>query len=87
MKGDFEILKYKFENEIRVVPIGDMHIGSIEFNLDRWKKFKQYILENEDIYIFLLGDLIDNQTINSHSPFSISVIDGIAMTPSEQKSF
>lgn len=87
MREDFEIITYKFENEIRVVPIGDLHIGSIEFNLDRWRKFKQYILDNDDIYIFLLGDLIDNQTVNSHSPFNISVIDGVAMTPIEQKKF
>ena len=85
MNDDFDILTYKFKNEIRIIPISDLHCGSIYFNLKQWQVFKKYIMENSDIYIFIIGDMIDNQTKNSHSPFEISVIDGIAMTPIEQK--
>lgn len=85
MKDDFDIINYKFKEPIRVIPIADVHCGSINFNIKRWKDFKEYITSHDDIYVVIVGDLIDNQTKNSHSPFSISVIDGVAMTPFEQK--
>lgn len=85
MKNDFDIIKYKFKDQIKIIPIADVHCGSINFNLKRWKQFKEYILKEDNIYIVIVGDLIDNQTKNSHSPFNVSVIDGIAMTPFEQK--
>lgn len=85
MKDDFDIINYKFKEPIRVIPIADVHCGSINFNIKRWKNFKEYITAHDDIYVVIVGDLIDNQTKNSHSPFSISVIDGVAMTPLEQK--
>lgn len=87
MKNDFDLITYKFDNEIIIVPIGDIHIGNINFDLERWKKFKEKLLSTDNMYIVLVGDLIDNQTKNSHSPFSIAVIDGIAMTPFEQKKY
>lgn len=85
MKNDFDIIKYKFKDQIKIIPIADVHCGSINFNLKRWKQFKEYILKEDNIYIVIVGDLIDNQTKNSHSPFNVSVIDGVAMTPFEQK--
>lgn len=85
MNNDFDIITYKFKDPIKIIPISDLHCGSINFNLKRWKTFKQQLLSSDDTYIVIVGDLIDNQTKNSHSPFEISVIDGIAMTPIEQK--
>ncbi len=85
MNNDFDIITYKFKDEIRICPISDLHVGSIQFNIKKWKEFKQYLLANDDMYVVLVGDLIDNQTKNSHSPFEMSVIDGVAMTPNEQK--
>lgn len=87
MRNDFDILTYKFDNDISIVPIADLHVGSPNFNLKKWLEFKKYLEENENVYIVLVGDLIDNQTKNSHSPFDISVINGVAMTPIEQKKF
>lgn len=85
MKNDFDIITYQFKEPIKIIPIADVHCGSINFNIKRWKEFKEYITTHDDIYVVIVGDLIDNQTQNSHSPFGISVIDGIAMTPFEQK--
>ncbi len=85
MKNDFDVIEYQFRDSIKIIPIADMHCGSVNFNIKQWKKFKDYVLSNNDIYIVIVGDLIDNQTKNSHSPFNVSVIDGVAMTPFEQK--
>lgn len=85
MNSDFDIITYKFKESIRIVPISDVHCGSINFNLKRWEQFKKYILDNEDIYIVIVGDLIDNQTKNSHNPFNVSIINNVVMTPFEQK--
>lgn len=79
MKDDFEVIKYKFDDEIRIIPIFDLHYGSIGCNLKEWKNFIEYVLMNEDVYVVLGGDLVDNQTKNSHSPFDATI------RPSEQK--
>jgi len=85
MNKDFDIITYQFDNEIKIIPLGDLHIGSTEFNLEKWKKIKKYIMENQNTFVVILGDLLDNQTKNSHNPFKINVINGVAMTPFEQK--
>lgn len=79
MKDDFEIIKYKFDKEIKIIPIFDLHYGSIGCNLKKWKEFVDYVLSHDDVYVVIGGDLVDNQTKNSHNPFECTV------KPSEQK--
>lgn len=69
MKDDFEIINYNFKNEIYIVPIFDVHYGSSNFDERLWKRTKNIILNNENVYCVFGGDIIDNQTKNSHSPF------------------
>ena len=85
MKNDFDVIEYQFRDSIKIIPIADMHCGSVNFNIKQWKKFKDYVLSNNDIYIVIVGDLIDNQTKNSHSPFNVSVIDVFCKLDIEDK--
>lgn len=79
MKNDFEMLSYNFCNEIIIVPVADLHYGSPNFNLDKWKLIKNKIISTDNMYMFIIGDMIDNQTKNSHDPF------GNTIRPHEQK--
>jgi len=70
-----ECKAYRFkENEISLVPIGDIHMGDKSFTEDSLKKLKgyiDYVKNTKDAYIFLMGDLINCATLNSpSSPFS-----------------
>lgn len=85
MKSDFEIISYKFENEIKIIPLADMHIGSPNFDIEKWEETKELLRKDKNIYLIINGDTCDNQTLNSHSPFNINVINGMAMTPMNQK--
>ena len=73
MKNDFEMIEHSFKNEIYIVPIADVHYGSTGFNEKLWKRTKQFILDNDNVYCVFLGDIIDNQTKNSHDPFGNTI--------------
>jgi hypothetical protein len=69
-----QIKAYKFDqNDINIVPLGDFHIGDKAFTKDSRKKligYIHYIKKNKNAYAFLMGDLINNATLNSpSSPF------------------
>ena len=34
MKNDFDMLTYKFKDPRRIIPIADVHCGSINFNIN-----------------------------------------------------
>ena len=52
---------------IDIIPLGDVHRGSPQFDEALFNKTIKYISENEDCYTILLGDLIDNALKNSKS--------------------
>ena len=79
MKHDFEIIQYQFKDEIYIVPIFDVHYGSPGFNEKLWERTKEFILSHPHVYCVFGGDIIDNQTKNSHNPF------GNTCRPFEQK--
>ena len=33
MKNDFDIIEYQFRDSIKIIPIADMHCGSVNFNI------------------------------------------------------
>ena len=71
---------FKTRDTIKIYPVGDVHLGSVQCNESAWRQFVQTIAEDPDAYIVLLGDLIDNGTRNSiASPFEQ------ALSPLEQK--
>src|SRR5574344_504202 len=73
MKNDYNILTYKFENEIMIVPIFDVHYGAENFDEKNWKRTKNFILNTPNVYCVWGGDISENQTKNSHNPFGNTV--------------
>lgn len=65
---------------IRIFPITDVHYGAKAHSAKRFKDYLKYILENDDAYATLNGDIIDNALPHS---VGASVMENI-MTPSEQ---
>lgn len=58
-----KVTSYKFTNNIlRIVPVGDIHLGHSNSNLEKLKAVAQYILETENCVTILMGDLSETAT-------------------------
>jgi hypothetical protein len=69
-----KIKSFKFnDNDINLIPIGDIHMGDKAFTKRSEEKLKGYIKhikETKNCYCFLMGDLINCATLGSKSsPF------------------
>lgn len=81
MKNDFDMIIRKFPNEdIKIYPVGDLHIGASEFMYQKWVGFKKRLLAEPNSYITIGGDMMNNATRSS-----VSNIFEETMRPSEQK--
>ena len=70
MKDFKELIIHKFNKDIIVCPISDVHFGSIGHREKEWNEFCKFVEKNENVYLTLGGDLINNGTRNSVSgPF------------------
>lgn len=69
MLPDFEIITHKFpeRNDITIIPIADVHLGSKECMEQEFISFVQTVAETPNTYLVLAGDLINNATRNSVS--------------------
>lgn len=68
MKSDLDIIIHKFkEGDIEILPIADVHYGAIEHNEEGWNRLCKDILAKPNVYICLVGDLINNGVKNSVS--------------------
>lgn len=65
MKTDFEMISHKFDKPISIYPIADVHYGAIEHQHAEWLAFCKRLEAEENSYIVLGGDLINNSTRNS----------------------
>ena len=65
MKSDFDLIEHRFDKSIKITPVADVHFGSIYHNRKEWEKFLKEIEADENAYIFLNGDLINNQVRSS----------------------
>lgn len=63
--SDMIIHKLYGGQDITVIPISDVHLGSEECMEDRFERFVQSVAETPNVYVTLGGDLIDNGTKNS----------------------
>lgn len=54
-------------NEIQIVPIGDLHVGDPNCNMDLIKSTIKYIKDTENCYTILNGDLMNNALKTSKS--------------------
>lgn len=82
MLPDFEMIQHQFYggHDIKVIPIADVHLGSPECKEQEFIKFIDKIAQEENTYLILAGDLIDNGTRSSVTdPFKAK------MPPSQQK--
>ena len=68
MKSDFEIIQHKFAKDIKIYPIADVHFGSIQHQQKEWERFLSFIEKEENAYLVLNGDLLNNNTRNAVGP-------------------
>lgn len=45
---------------INIYPIGDLHIGSPQFDVKVWNKWKNMVLNDPNGYVVIIGDMMDN---------------------------
>jgi predicted MPP superfamily phosphohydrolase len=61
-------------DSFRIIPIGDIHLGNINCNVEKLKNTLQWIRDKEDTYIIGMGDYIEaiNFSDPRFNPLSIS---------------
>ena len=66
MPSDFEMIIHRFPEgrDITIIPIADVHLGSEECMEQKFISFIGTLAEKPDVYVCLLGDLLDNGTRN-----------------------
>ncbi len=47
-------------DKIKLVPIGDVHYGAVGHDAERFREWLNWIASRDDVFVFFLGDLIDN---------------------------
>ena len=67
MLSDFSFITHKFpeRQDIKIYPVADVHLGAAEHKGREWNDFCATVLKDENAYITLGGDLIDNGTRSS----------------------
>ncbi len=60
-----QVIKNNFEKSVTIIPVSDIHLGSLECNEREWQSFCNNLLNQDDTYIVLVGDLINNSIRNS----------------------
>ena len=81
MRNDFvPIIKcFESNDDIKIYPISDLHIGSEECLEKQFLNFKTKLLSEPNSYITISGDMMNNGTKGSVSPYDDT------MKPREQK--
>lgn len=84
IKPDFEVITRRFSTskDIRVIGVGDLHIGTIEANKKGWEYFVDLILKDPLTYVIFVGDLMNNATKSS-----VSNVFEETLRPREQKMY
>lgn len=80
IKKDTEMIPFRFEEDIVIYPIADVHLGALEHNAQAWIAMCKEIQSQPNAKVILAGDLINNATKTSVS----NVYDEV-MRPREQK--
>lgn len=83
IREDFDLIVHKLDRElphINIYPIGDLHIGSKEFNLDAFQRWKKMVMDDEFAKVVIVGDIMDMATKSSKTN-----IYEATMNPYEQK--
>ena len=82
MQSDFTMIVRHFpdKKDLKIYPISDVHLGAAEHMESAWREFRTKVLSEDNSYLILAGDLINNATRTSVS----NVFDEL-MRPREQK--
>lgn len=83
IREDFDLIVHKLDRDlpyINIYPIGDLHIGSREFNIDSFNRWKKTVMEDEFAKVVIVGDIMDMATKTS-----VTNIYEATMTPFEQR--
>lgn len=83
MRDDFDMIVWKLEEDYpiaNIYPIGDLHIGSPEFNVKKFMKWRDMVADDPYGRVVILGDMIDNGLRNSKTNVYMAT-----MNPMEQK--
>ena len=71
---DFDLVVSKFPRdmeEMNIYPLGDAHFGAKEFDYNKWKKWKQMVLDDPNGYIIIVGDMLENNIAEENNFKSI----------------
>ena len=82
MLPDFEMIQHSFlgGHDITIIPISDVHLGSPECMEKEFIQFVEKIAKEDNVYVTIGGDLLDNCTRSSiGNPFTA------VLSPSAQK--
>lgn len=60
MLNDFEMIKHRFDEEIIIFPISDVHFGALEHMEKEWLAFCKLVEQTPNAHIILGGDLVNN---------------------------
>ena len=82
MLSDYQLICHRFPDrpDLKIYPVGDVHLGAAEHMAHEWQEFCKSILEDENAYLILLGDLLSNATRSS-----VSNVYEEVMRPRDQK--
>ena len=83
MKSDYDMVVHKLPEDFRFVnlyPVGDVHFGSPEFEIKKWRKWVDMVKQDEFGKVVILGDMIDNGLKNSKTD-----VYKATLSPLEQK--
>lgn len=69
MLDDFTLMTYGFKDKLKlnIYPLGDVHIGSKEFDLELFKKWTEMVANDPDGVVVIIGDMMNMGLKNSKS--------------------
>lgn len=69
MLDDFTLMTYGFKDKLKlnIYPLGDVHIGSKEFDLELFKKWAEMVANDPDGVVVIIGDMMNMGLRNSKS--------------------
>ena len=85
MEHDFKVVTHSLPSTdefINIYPLGDVHIGSSEFNMDKFEDWIRRVRADDNGYVVIIGDLMDIATRSSKTNLWEE-----EMTPLQQKQY
>ena len=80
MLDDFILINDKFDDvpELHIYPLGDVHIGSKECNMELLKKWMEIVKNDPFARVVIIGDIMNMGLKNSKSNSELSITESIS---------